>query len=126
MTTATPEFVWSIDDPRNGLEVIETRLKNTELTDAPPLKTIDGIPMSLVEQYAAAAARHAIVREADPGVWVASVVGLDGAYADEDSPAEALAVLPGVIVDWVAVRLRFGATDIPAIEGLDINRRKSE
>ena len=89
-------------------------------------ETIEGLPTRLVEAYAAAASRHARVREVDPGVWVASVVGLEGAWADGETAEEALEALPEAIVGWVAVKLRLGAADIPRIEGLNVNRPGSE
>jgi predicted RNase H-like HicB family nuclease len=87
---------------------------------------VEGLPLRLVESYADAATRHAVVREVDPGVWVASVVGLEGAWADGDSPEDALRNLPEAIVGWVAVKRRVGASDIPRIEGIDLNPRESE
>jgi predicted RNase H-like HicB family nuclease len=86
------------------------------------VETIEGIPAALVEAYAAAASQHAVVREVDPGVWVASVAGLEGAYSDGDTIEEAMRALPEAIVGWVAVKLRVGA-EVPPINGFDLNVR---
>ncbi len=82
---------------------------------------VEGLPLGLVKQYATVATRHATVREVDEGVWVATVTGLDGAYGDGVSQNDALASLVEAIVGWVAVKRRVGATDIPPMEGLDLN-----
>jgi predicted RNase H-like HicB family nuclease len=86
------------------------------------VETIEGLPARLVKAYAELATRHAIVRRVDPGVWVASVAGLEGAYADAETPEAAMQSLPEVIIDWVAVKRRMGA-EIPSVDGLDLNLR---
>jgi predicted RNase H-like HicB family nuclease len=86
---------------------------------------IEGLPIRLVEAYADLAIHHARVVEVDPGVWVASVVGLDGAWADGDSRDEACAALRDAVIGWVAVKRRVGA-DIPKMEGIDLNTRGRE
>lgn len=89
-------------------------------------ETIEGVPTSLVTAYAAAATDHAVVREIEEGLWVATVAGLDGVYAEAEARGAALIALPEVIIGWVAVRLRAGANDIPAIDGFDVNLRTRE
>jgi predicted RNase H-like HicB family nuclease len=84
---------------------------------------IEGLPRALVDAYVDIAVGHAQVVEADPGVWVATVAGLDGAYGDGDSMNAAIADLREAIVGWVAVKRRIGATDIPPMEGIDLNPR---
>jgi predicted RNase H-like HicB family nuclease len=81
---------------------------------------VEDLPLSLVQAYAERAVQHARIREVDPGVWVASVVGLEGAYGDGCSPDEACADLREAVVGWVAVRRRLGL-EIPVLEGLDLN-----
>jgi predicted RNase H-like HicB family nuclease len=83
--------------------------------------TVEGLPRSLVEAYADLACRHAKVREVDPGVWFASVVGLEGAWGDGGSAEEALRSLREAIIGWVAVKRRLGIKDIPPMEGIDLN-----
>lgn len=82
---------------------------------------VEGLPLSLVEAYAELASRHATVREVEPGVFFATVAGLEGAWGDGGNPVAALKELGVAIVGWVAVKRRVGATDIPPMEGLDIN-----
>ena len=89
--------------------------------DVPAPKDEKQPPRSVDELYAEIATRHAIVREVDPGVWLARVIGLDGAWTDGDTPEEALAALPEAILDWVRVKRAIGASDIPPMEGLDLN-----
>ncbi len=90
-------------------------------SDEVSAETVEGLPIKLVEAYAAIAVRHARVREVDPGVWVATVAGLDGAWAEGDSFQGAEMALHEAIIGWVAVKRRVGAADIPAIEGIDLN-----
>lgn len=85
--------------------------------------TVEGLPRVLVQAYADVACRHAKVREVDPGVWFASVVGLEGAWGDGDSAEEALESLREAIIGWVAVKRRLGVQGIPPMEGIDLNLR---
>lgn len=101
-------------------------LFSSETSAAISVLTIEGLPIHLVETYARAASGHARLREVDPNVWVASVVGLDGAWAEGSTAQEAFGALPAAIMGWVAVKLRTGAKDIPIIEGFDLNPRGSE
>ena len=81
---------------------------------------VEGLPLGMVRAYAERAALHARVREVDPGVWVATVAGLEGAYGDGGSPREACDDLRNAVVGWVAVKRRLGL-HVPALEGLDLN-----
>jgi predicted RNase H-like HicB family nuclease len=81
---------------------------------------VEDLPVGLVLAYAERAARHVRVKEVDPGVWVATVAGLEGAYGDGDSPEEAQSDLREAIIGWVAVKRRLGL-QIPVLEGLDLN-----
>lgn len=85
------------------------------------VETVEGLPISLVGAYADRACWHARVREVDPGVWFASVVGLDGAWGEGDTAEEALESLREAIIGWVAVKRRLRMHDIPPIEGIDLN-----
>jgi predicted RNase H-like HicB family nuclease len=76
--------------------------------------------LGFLRQYAEAASRHSTVRETDEGVWIAFVVDLDGAWSEGSSAEEAAKALPETIVDWLIVKLRLGATDIPQIDGLSL------
>jgi predicted RNase H-like HicB family nuclease len=82
---------------------------------------VEDLPLTLVRAYADIACRHARVTETDAGVWFADVVGLEGAWGDGSSPEEAEEELREAIIGWVAVKRRMGATDIPPIEGIDLN-----
>lgn len=84
---------------------------------------VEGLPLRLVQLYADVAVRHAIVREVEPGAWLATVAGLDGAWGDGGTPNEARDELREAIVGWVAVKRRVGAADIPRLEGIDLNPR---
>jgi predicted RNase H-like HicB family nuclease len=81
---------------------------------------VEGLPIGLVHAYAERAVRHVRVQETDPGVWFASVVGLDGAWGDGGTPDEACRELHEAIVGWVAVKRRLGIM-IPPIDGMDLN-----
>ncbi len=83
-------------------------------------ESVEGLPLSLVQSYADRACWHARVQEVDPGVWYASVAGLDGAYGDGGSRDEACRELRAGIVGWVAVKRRLGQ-EIPLLDGIDLN-----
>ena len=107
----------------------ETLDENEPETSAVPVvediddavNVVEGLPLRLLELYADVASRHAVVEEVDPGVWIAKVAGLRGAYGEGDEPGEALTDLQKTIISWVVVKRRRGATDIPLMEGLDLN-----
>jgi predicted RNase H-like HicB family nuclease len=90
------------------------------------VETIEGLPVRLVEAYADLACRHARVRQVDPGVWLATVVGLEGAWGDGATEEEALQSLREAIIGWVAVKRRLGIGDIPPMEGIDLNPPETE
>jgi predicted RNase H-like HicB family nuclease len=85
------------------------------------VETVEGLPVRLVEAYADLACRHARVRQVDPGVWFATVVGLEGAWGDGATEEEALQSLREAIIGWVAVKRRLGIGDIPPMEGMNLN-----
>lgn len=87
---------------------------------ARPVALIEGLPKALVESYADAACRRATVSEVDPEVWFASAEGLEGAWGEGDSAAEACHDLGDTVVGWVAVRRRLGL-EIPVLDGIDLN-----
>jgi len=74
----------------------------------------------LIAAYAEAAARHGVAREVESGFWVATVVGLDGAWSDGSTPEAALEDLEQVIREWAHVKCRLGAQDMPRIEGISL------
>jgi predicted RNase H-like HicB family nuclease len=51
-------------------------------------------------------------------VWVADVVGLDGAWAEGPTRAVAVQNLQSVIYEWVTMKLDDGDRDIPQMDGL--------
>lgn len=85
------------------------------------VETVEGLPLSLVKAYADRACWHARVHEVDPGVWFASVAGLDGAWGEGDTAEEAIESLREAIIGWVAVKRRLRIYDIPPIEGIDLD-----
>lgn len=119
-TPATTELE-TLDQPGSVLFAISPVLAGSAQMGGLRVQLIEGLPVALVEHYAAIARRHARLREVDPGVWVASVAGLDGAWAEGATEVEALNALPDAIVGWVAVKRRAGALDIPPLEGIDLN-----
>jgi len=99
------------------------RLGARHVKPQPPEEpVVAGFPLGLLRRYADTAALHSVVREVEPDVWVARVVGLEGAWSDGGTPNEARRRLPGVIVEWVVAKLTVGARDIPPIEDIDLNR----
>jgi predicted RNase H-like HicB family nuclease len=85
---------------------------------------IEDLPRGLVDAYVGRAAGHAYTREIEPGTWFSTVAGLDGAWGDGNTAAEALSELREALVGWIAVKRRLGY-EIPAIDGLDLNRPRT-
>jgi hypothetical protein len=86
----------------------------------PDQQRFGGVPESFIRFYAKTAARHGAAREVDPGVWVSTIAGLDGAWGEGDSREEALGSLEDAVFNWAIVKLRLRATNIPQIEGLGL------
>jgi hypothetical protein len=87
---------------------------------ARPVALVEDLPKALVESYADAACRRATASEVDPGVWFASVEGLEGAWGEGGSTPDACRDLRNTIVEWVAVRRRLGL-EIPVVDSFDLN-----
>ena len=107
----------------------EGRLESLSKSECPPVAVrpepdiarTAGLPQALLEAYVARAVSHAVVREVDPGVWAATIAGFDGAWADGDSPEDAIEALPGILADWIAFRRERGDRKLPVLDGLDPN-----
>ena len=110
---------WLVESPEEAFTA--SAVAPGEVVTEVVTEDVEGLPLLLVKLYAEIALRHATSREVDPGVWMATVVGLDGAWGDGDTPEEALEELHDAIMGWVAVKRRVGATDIPPMEGVDLN-----
>ncbi len=112
----TTDESWSaafVFEPTNAEQLVDGGVISAE--------DVEGVPLGIVRLYAEIATRHAITRQIEPGVWVATVAGLEGAWGDGDSPEEAGRELEEAIVGWIAVKRRVGARDIPPMEGIDLN-----
>ncbi|MBX3283964.1 MAG: hypothetical protein KF703_01330, partial [Actinobacteria bacterium] len=57
----------------------------------------EGVMERLIRRWVEKASRHYRTTQVDPGVWVADVVGIDGAWADGKTRREAIANLPSVL-----------------------------
>ncbi|MCY4663136.1 MAG: hypothetical protein OXC00_00565 [Acidimicrobiaceae bacterium] len=76
-----------------------------------------------VHRWAAAAARHATVAEAeDTEYLVATVEGCTGAWAYGTTAADAVASLESVLIGWADLKLADGDVDIPVMGGIDLVR----
>lgn len=102
-------------------EQIARAVAAEEIHDGEHEPSVEGLPYHLIKLYAEIAARHAVVRQPEEGVWYARVHDIDGAWGDGESEKEALQALEEGIIGWVAVKRRIGAK-IPLMEGLDLNR----
>ena len=100
-----------------GGERLDARLVKPKPPEEP---VVAGLPLSLLRRYAEAAARQNAVREVEPGVWIARAVGLEGAWCDGVTADEARLRLPGVVVEWVKLKLQLGARDIPQVEDISL------
>ena len=76
---------------------------------------------ALVREWAAAAARQAVVVDAeDTDYLVATVDGCPGAWAYGATPADAVAYLESVLIGWADLKLADGDTDIPEMGGINL------
>lgn len=119
----TGPVVAGLTGPRVAVTGAEATLAETALFDAQDhvsTERVEGLPLSLVRAYARRAEGHSWLREADPGVWVATVAGLDGVYGDGPSEDAAREDLRSSVVGWVAVMRRL-SLKIPVLDGLDLN-----
>ena len=74
-----------------------------------------------VREWAAAAAREAVVVDADDTDYlVATVHGCPGAWAYGATAAEAVAYLESVLIGWAHLKLADGDTDIPEMGGINL------
>ena len=74
-----------------------------------------------VRQWAAAAARQAVVADAeDTDYLVATVEGCPGAWAYATTAEDAVAYLESVLIGWADLKLADGDTDIPVMGGISI------
>lgn len=84
------------------------------------VESLTQLPMQLIEKYAEAAVRHAILKR-HPDGWVATVLGFQGVWAKERSEEQALEVLKEVIKDWTLLKIQHKDRDLPVIEEIDLN-----
>ena len=74
-----------------------------------------------VREWAAAAARQAVIIDADDTDYlVATVDGCPGAWAYGTTAADAVAYLESVLIGWADLKLADGDTDIPEMGGIDL------
>ena len=74
-----------------------------------------------VRQWAAAAARQAIVADVkDTEYLVATVEGCPGAWAYGTAAEDAVAYLESVLIGWADLKLADGDTDIPLMGGISL------
>lgn len=88
--------------------------------EKPSLPLVGGLPSFLVDAYAMAALRHAIVQLLEDDSYFASVVNLQGVWGSGSTPQIALEDLRQSIPGWVDLHRNRGI-EIPAIDGFDLN-----
>lgn len=76
--------------------------------------------MGVVQAYVRAALRRSRVEETDPGVWMATVDGLQGIYGLGSSAGAARRELADDLPAWIGF-LRERSVPVPVIDGLNIN-----
>ena len=78
-----------------------------------------------VRQWAAAAARQAIVADGeDTEYLVAAVEGCPGAWGYGTTAEDAVAYLESVLIGWADLKLADGDTDIPVMGGISLVARR--
>ena len=87
--------------------------------DEVELPTVGSPQERLIDQWVAIACYHARVRQVDD-LYVADVAGIEGAWADGETPAQALTTLGEVLTDWVNLKLDHGDKNIPSMEGVKL------
>jgi len=113
--------VLGTDTPDSGVALRAEAFYETETADPCITEIIEGVPLSLLQAYADLAKRHAVTKQYNDGSWIARIEGFQGAYGEGESPDAAIADLREVVIDWVVVKRRTGDSDIPTMEGLDLN-----
>lgn len=78
-------------------------------------------PESLIEAYVNIAHSHRRSEQMDDGRWFAEVVGLQGAWGEGDTEAQASEELLDAIHGWVHFKIERGHDNIPPMEGIDLN-----
>ena len=80
-----------------------------------------GATAEQVRQWASAAARQAVVSDAeDTEYLVATVEGCPGAWAYGTTAEDAVAYLESVLIGWADLKLADGDTDIPVMGGISL------
>ena len=79
----------------------------------------------LILKWAEAALAHAYIRplEGESGL-IATVAGLQGAWAHGENAQAAREELLDVLVDWATLKLEHDDGDIPIINGVNLNRTR--
>lgn len=111
----------------SGAKVDYTTRDKERADPGPTLSIVYGVPPEsgagedvmehLTRRWVEKASRHYRTTKVDPGVWVADVVGIEGAWAEGRTRREALANLPSVLDAWVRMKLEDGDEDIPPMDG---------
>jgi predicted RNase H-like HicB family nuclease len=78
------------------------------------------LPIQLIRDYAAAAVRHAKVREEDEE-WFAEIEGFPGVWSRASSVKQAIDELEEVVFDWVLLKIQDEDRDLPVVESIDLN-----
>lgn len=79
------------------------------------------IPASAIERYLLAALRQANIKRLDDGTWYADIPGLEGVWANHESPLEMLEELQNVLLEWLILKIQDADRDIPVLDEVDLN-----
>ena len=84
--------------------------------------TVKSASAAIVHEWAdrAMACAAATMVDAEPPRWVAKIEGAVGALGFGDTDQESLEDLRSGLPGWVAMKLEFGATDIPSAGGVSL------
>lgn len=105
-TEINSEGVWGEEMTQDGLRRVTFRRP---------------LPMQLLRNYAATAARHGVTRQLEDETWFAEIEGFAGVWTNEPSQKEALDALEEVVFEWAILKIRDEDRDLPVLESLDLN-----
>lgn len=77
----------------------------------------DGIPISNIDK----AVNSGLLERLSDSSWYASIPQFEGLWANNSSPAETLAELRCVLIDWLCLKIADGDNDIPVVAGMNLN-----
>lgn len=78
------------------------------------------IPPETLARYLKVALEKSQFERLEDGSWYGEIPGFQGVWANGASQEECRQVLGEVLLEWLALKLKDGDTDIPVVEGINL------